>query len=177
MPPKAPKDAAVVQANFAEQIAQVCRIYGIPARYGQLYALLFLSPDPLSLSDLAERSQSAKSTTSTAMRSLERYRFVRRRPRGSDRQDYYEVVADPMQIMRDWVRSFLVPEMEVGAQMAAGLDSGIETLIESAGYDDERAERLRARAAVVSAALEQGRTLLEGLRHLTAETPGDSDDA
>jgi len=68
MPQKPAIDAAAVQANFAEQIAQVCRIYGIPARYGQLYALLFLSPDPLSLSELAERSQSAKSTTSTAMR-------------------------------------------------------------------------------------------------------------
>jgi DNA-binding transcriptional regulator GbsR (MarR family) len=155
--------ARSLEENFALQVAQLCQIYGIPAKYGRLYATLFLTPRAMSLTELAERSDTAKSTTSTALRSLERYRFVRRLPRGSDRQDYYEVVADPTQILRDWVRLFLGPELAVGAKMADELDVGIGALVKSAGYQAEEKKVLEERAAVMRRALGEGEQLMQML--------------
>jgi DNA-binding MarR family transcriptional regulator len=162
--PEYPNDAAkLVEEGFASQVAQVCQLYGIPAKYGRLYTTLFLSPHPLSLGQLAERSGNAKSTTSTALRALERYRFVRRLPRGSDRKDYYEVVADPTQILRDWVRYFLAPELVLGAQMADGLDAGIGALADAAGYDEDERAVLEARARVMRRSLSDGERLMQML--------------
>ena len=158
--------ADMVEEGFASQVAQVCQIYGIPAKYGRLYTTLFLSPHPLSLTQLAERTGNAKSTTSTALRALERYRFVRRLPRGSDRKDYYEVVADPTQILRDWVRYFLAPELAVGAQMADGLDAGIGHLADAAGYDDDERAVLESRASVMRRALSEGEQLMKMLMQM-----------
>ncbi len=160
-PPSGP--ALAIEATLADQFAQVCQIYGIPAKYGRLYALLFLSPRPLSLSELAARSTIAKSTTSTAMRSLERYRLVRRAARGSDRQDYYEVVADIAQVMRDWVRMFLAPELEVGAQLVERFQAGITTLADAAGYDASEVAVLEQRAALMRRSLRDGEQLVATL--------------
>ncbi|GEM_PF-4026637 len=165
---------ATIEGAFADRLAQVCQIYGIPAKYGRLYALLFLTPEPLSLSALAERSGFAKSTASTTMRTLERYRFVRRLPRGSDRQDYYEAVTDPNEIFRDWVRMFLIPELAMGEEMVAGLDEGVATLCAAAGYSPEQSAELERRAAGMRGSLVSGQRLIELLGSLGDEPPADS---
>ena len=169
MTKSAPQSTAAhaVEESFAAQAAQLCQIYGIPAKYGRLYALLFLTPRPMSLSELAERSANAKSTTSSAMRTMERYRFVRRLPRGSDRKDYYEVVADPRQIIRDWVRMFLAPEMAVGAQMADGLDAGVSALASAAAYGPQERSILEQRAQFMRRSLAEGQQLITRLLAMT----------
>ena len=48
-------------------MAQLCQIYGIPAKYGRLYATLFLTPRAMSLTELAERSDTAKSILAKKM--------------------------------------------------------------------------------------------------------------
>lgn len=140
--------------------ARVCQIYGIPASLGRLYALLYVSPAPMSLADLAEATGAAKSTTSVALRRLERYRMVRRLPRGSDRKDYYEALTDPAEIMREWVRHFIQPEMEVGAEMIASIEADLEAAVAAGEYDEGEAGELRRRAGELRASMELGASLV-----------------
>ncbi len=166
-------------APFADAIARVCQIYGIPPKYGQLYAHLFMSAEPLSLADLAERAGAAKSTVSVVMRKLERYRFVRRRPRGSDRRDWYEPVVDPMQVLQDWVRLFIAPEIAVGGEMVRQLERSLEAEEVRAALDDEAHDTLLERAAVLRRAVGQGQqfiamlSALEGATTAEANHPGE----
>ena len=70
-----------LEENVIAAYARVCQIYGIPPNLGRLYALLYLSAAPMSLAELSDAAGLAKSSTSVALRRLERYGFVRRQPR------------------------------------------------------------------------------------------------
>ena len=138
-------------------LARVCQLYGIPATLGRLYALLYLSPGPLSLAELAAATGAAKSTTSVALRRLERYRFVRRRPRGSDRRDYYEAVTDPMTIIRDWLRHFIGPELAIGDEMIAELERDLGAAELAGEYTPEESAQMEQRVAELRRAMAMGR--------------------
>jgi DNA-binding transcriptional regulator GbsR (MarR family) len=62
-----------------------------------------------------------------ALRQLLSMRVVQRRPPGSDRRDYYEAVADPWQILADWSRLYLQPEIEMWRETGAALDGALRS--------------------------------------------------
>ncbi len=58
---------------------------------GQIYALLFLNEEPMSLEDIAERLQSSKSNISINIRLLEELKLARKVWVKGSRKDYYAV--------------------------------------------------------------------------------------
>lgn len=57
---------------------------------GQIYALLFLSEEPLSLDEISKRLEVSKSNVSINIRMLEDYKLVRKVWVKGSRKDYYE---------------------------------------------------------------------------------------
>lgn len=150
-----------LEENLIASFAQVTQLYGIPSSLGRLYAVLYLSPTTMSLTDLSEATGIAKSTTSVALRRLERMRFVRRLPRTSDRRDYYQAVTDPMEVMQDLIRYFVVPELELGAQMVDSFDTDLRDAIWAEEYTPEEAEVMKQRLGEMQASLDAGRVLVD----------------
>ncbi len=157
-----------LEDGVVASLAQVCQIYGLPPSVGRLYALLFLSPQPLSLAELAEATGSAKSTTSVSLRRLERYRLVVRRPRGSDRKDYYVPVTDIVEIVQDWMRLFVRPELGVAEGMVGEMDRDLEAAGERGEYDGDDLEVMRARLADMRHAVDLGHRMVELIDALDA---------
>lgn len=60
---------------------------------GEIYALLYLSTEPVSLNDMVRELKISKGSASTNIRALEAWNAVRKVWVNSDRKDYYE--ADP----------------------------------------------------------------------------------
>lgn len=149
-----------LEDQLLSSFAQVCQIYGIPPTLGRLYAVLYLSPDPMSLAELAEATGAAKSTTSVSLRRLERYRFVRRLPRGSDRKDYYVPVTDPLELLQDWVRLFVEPEMQVAGDMVRAVERDLTAAVTAGEYGEAEAEAMRERVGEMRRAMEVGQQLL-----------------
>ncbi len=70
---------------------------------GQIYALLFLSHEPLSLDEIASLLKISKSNISINIRLLEDYKLVRKIWVKGSRRDYYEACRDyPKQFFRDF---------------------------------------------------------------------------
>jgi DNA-binding transcriptional regulator GbsR (MarR family) len=70
---------------------------------GQIYALLFLSEEPLSLDDIAERLAVSKSNVSINIRLLEDMRMVRKVWVKGSRRDYYEAErVYPRKVLNDF---------------------------------------------------------------------------
>lgn len=59
---------------------------------GQIYALLFLSPTPLSLDDIVEELQVSKGSVSINIRILEDFKLVKKVWVKGSRKDFYEAV-------------------------------------------------------------------------------------
>lgn len=164
-----------LEDGIVASFAQVCQIYGLPPTVGRLYALLFLSPTPLSLAELAEATAAAKSTTSVSLRRLERYRLVARLPRGSDRKDYYVPVTDIVEIVQDWMRLFVQPELGVADGMVADMDRDLELAAQRGEFDEPGLGVMRERLASMRHAVKLGHRMVEMLTALEASAHRDLD--
>jgi DNA-binding transcriptional regulator GbsR (MarR family) len=113
-------------ARLEDGVAGICRLYGINPMLGRVYAVLFASPEALSLGELCQRVGAAKSTISVVLRRLLSLRIVRRQARRSDRRDFYEVVSDLWAVLRDWNQSYFQPEMAMWQRSSADLAGALD---------------------------------------------------
>jgi DNA-binding transcriptional regulator GbsR (MarR family) len=80
--------------QFADQVGLRAEADGLPPIAGRLFAMMLLSPDPMSLDDIAAALQVSKGSASTDARLLLRHGWLRRVVRRGDRRDYYEMAPD-----------------------------------------------------------------------------------
>src|SRR5574338_592460 len=83
-----------IKQDFAESLSQISRFWGFPKGMGAIFAVLYLSPEPLSLDDLVRETGLTKGAISTEVRGLARMGLVHRSGRPADRKDSYEAETD-----------------------------------------------------------------------------------
>jgi len=108
------------QDIFLDRINQICGKFGLNNVMAQLYAVLYMSGKPMSLTDMAERLKISKPSASINIRSLERYGVVRKVWVKGSRRDYYEADSDIYKVLTDRVKS-----------MAEGRLSELEEMLDS----------------------------------------------
>jgi len=130
-----------IREQFIDQVGEFAASLGLNRSVGQLYALLYMSPSPLSLDEMAEACDMSKGNASINLRELERWGAVRRVYVRGDRKDYYEPHRDVPQIVISRLREGL------GRRLAA-LDETLEEAerqVEQMGNDAERKKFYRER--------------------------------
>jgi DNA-binding transcriptional regulator GbsR (MarR family) len=83
-----------LKQEFTEGLSQISKFWGFPKGMGAIFAVLYLSPSPLSLDELVEQTGLTKGAVSTNVRALARMGLVRPSARLGDRKDYYEAETD-----------------------------------------------------------------------------------
>ena len=76
--------------NLIEGAGHLASTVGVSRVIGQLYAMLFLSNQPLCLDDMAEKLKISKGNASVHIRELEKLRVVRKVWVKGSRKDFYE---------------------------------------------------------------------------------------
>lgn len=100
------KDLRTVHDSMLDGLSHLADYFGFSKVMGQLYGVLLLSGEPLSLDDLLEQLQISKASVSTNMRTLEQLGMVRQvwiRGKKADRRKYYEAEIDLLQIVANMV--------------------------------------------------------------------------
>lgn len=119
-----------------EALARSAEVYGAKRSYGRLYGVLLFAEEPLSLDELTAESGYAKSTVSTAMKTLERFHLVHRRSvPGEGKKAFFEAETDLWHVFQQFLQNEVAREIRI---MSRALDDAAETL---AAADSERAER------------------------------------
>jgi DNA-binding transcriptional regulator GbsR (MarR family) len=77
--------------------------WGINRTVGQIYALLFLSRDPLNAEDIVEALGVSRSNVSMGLKELQAWNLVRLQHKPGDRRDYFTTPDDIWQIVRTLV--------------------------------------------------------------------------
>ncbi len=93
-----------VREGIMEAMGRITTFWGFSKIMGQLYGLLYLSPKPLTLDEMAESISVSKGNVSINIRSLERWNMVRTVWVRGDRKDYYEAETDFWKIVRGVLR-------------------------------------------------------------------------
>ncbi len=90
--------------GLIQSLGRCSSFWGFSKIVGQLYGLLYLSPEPLSLDAMAEELGSSKGNISINIRLLERLGMVRKIWQRGERKDYYEAETDFWKIAKDILR-------------------------------------------------------------------------
>lgn len=106
--------------RFIEAGGNTTQSFGLGRMIGRIYSLLYLSPEPLALEQIADELSISKASASIAVRQLAAWQAVRASWVPGDRRDFYEAETDFRRILRD------------------GLLPGLRKKLASAGVQIER---------------------------------------
>jgi len=99
------KSLEKAQDIFLEKVNKICREFGLNNVMAQLYTVLYLSNEPLSLNDMVERLKISKGSVSVNIRGLERYGVAKRIWVKGSRRDYYEAETDIYKVISDRIKA------------------------------------------------------------------------
>ncbi|MGB9987566.1 GbsR/MarR family transcriptional regulator [Salarchaeum japonicum] len=138
-------DPDAARERVIEGFERSAEIYGLSRSYGRLYGLLFFAHEPLSLDDLAEESEFAKSTVSTKMQDLERLHMVHRRSLpGEGKRAFFEAERDFWRIVQEFLNREVRREIETMTRRLADAETTLENAdTERAQQDLERVRELK----------------------------------
>lgn len=89
-----PQSLTKIKKDFTEGLSQISRFWGFPKGMGAIFAVLYLSPTPLSLDEIVQETGLTKGAISTEIRVLARMGLVHRSSKLGDRKDYYAAESD-----------------------------------------------------------------------------------
>ncbi len=146
---------AAAREEVIEALERSAEVYGLNRSYGRLYGILFFENAPVSLDELVEESGYAKSTVSTAMKTMERLHLVHRRSLpGEGKKAFYEAETDFWHVVQEFLRREVQREIDL---MSRALESA-ETKLEDA--DSERAEEDLERIRSLKKTYDRSQTLV-----------------
>lgn len=88
-----------VNTSLIEGLGQLAGYFGFSKVVGQLFGVLLLSPEPLSLDDLMSRLGISKASVSTNLRAMEHMGIVREAWVRDDRRKYYRAENDLWRVL------------------------------------------------------------------------------
>jgi DNA-binding transcriptional regulator GbsR (MarR family) len=89
-----PTKLSQLKKDFTEGLSQISRFWGFPKGMGAIFAVLYISPAPLSLDEIVQQTGLTKGAISAEVRTLARMGLVHRSSKLADRKDYYEAESD-----------------------------------------------------------------------------------
>ena len=89
--------------TFVLHFGEMGSRWGINRTVGQIYALLFVSNEPLNAEDIVERLGVSRSNVSMGLKELQAWSLVRLQHKPGDRRDYFSTPDDIWQIVRTLV--------------------------------------------------------------------------
>jgi DNA-binding transcriptional regulator GbsR (MarR family) len=94
------KQLEEVREGTMESMGRITSFWGFSRIMGQIYGLLYLSPKPLTLDEMAKGLSISKGNISINARALGRWNMVRSVWVKGDRKDYYEAETDFWKIVK-----------------------------------------------------------------------------
>lgn len=92
------------------------KVLGLPRSIGEIYGLLFISPEPLSLDDLVRRLGISKGSVSQGLRALKGLGAVREAVGDGERRTYYEPAVELKRLVGGFIREQVRPHLESGKE-------------------------------------------------------------
>lgn len=134
-----------IKSELVEGLSGISAFWGFPKGMGAIFAMLYISPNPLSLDELVEQTGLTKGAISTNVRALSRMGLIRPITRLGDRKDYYEAETDFYRSIRAILKERQSGEFDRAVTSVKDVLKKLEA--DSGEVDAERAfltERVRA---------------------------------
>lgn len=132
--------------KFIEAGGHTTQSFGFGRILGQLYALLYLSPRPLCLDEIAAELGVSKASVSTTVRQLQSWAAVKRVWVKGDRKDYYEAETDFNGIIRNGLLGLICKKLDTAGTQIANVETSLQgVLARTNGEEREQIETVAKR--------------------------------
>ncbi|MGO9453469.1 MAG: GbsR/MarR family transcriptional regulator [Candidatus Binataceae bacterium] len=151
-----------ITAGFVDGIGAAAATSGVLSQLqGRIFALLYLTPEQLSLDQIADELQQSKSNISVNIRGLVEWHLVRRVSVERSRKDHYEAATNFWLVMREimerrfrWnLRQVVASVAETSRALETGSRPGSGAQAEKRAFINGRLERMRAFFAIVDSSI------------------------
>ena len=151
-----------ITAGFVDGIGAAAATSGVLSQLqGRIFALLYLTPEQLSLDQIADELQQSKSNISVNIRGLVEWHLVRRVSVERSRKDHYEAATNFWLVMREimerrfrWnLRQVLASVAETSRALETGSRPGSSAQAEKRAFINGRLEGMRAFFAIVDSSI------------------------
>jgi DNA-binding transcriptional regulator GbsR (MarR family) len=136
MPGKEMKLPSNIQ-DFVLHFGEMGSRWGISRTVGQIYALLFVSKEPLNAEQITEKLGFSRSNVSMGLKELQAWNLVRMKHLPDDRRDYFTTPDDLWEIVRTLAEERKKREIDPTLSMLR------EILMHDAANEDERHAKAR----------------------------------
>jgi DNA-binding transcriptional regulator GbsR (MarR family) len=120
------------------------KVLGMPRSIGEIYGLLFISQEPLSLDDLVNRLQISKGSASQGLRALKSLGAVREAAGNSERRTHFEAAVELKRLVGGFIREQVRPHLDSGKSKVKRLGTIVNTIEDRQRRDflNDRLDRL-----------------------------------
>lgn len=124
-----------LEREVIELFVRMADVLSLPRSVGEIYGLLFISPDPLCLDDCRVRLNISKGSTSQGLKILRSFGAIRTVYIPGDRKDYYVAETSLRKIASGFAGEQIRPHVDSGKERI----ERIRELLEKHGGEDRKA--------------------------------------
>ena len=131
--------------EMVEVGGRVCQLLGLPRSTGQIFGLLYLSAEPLTLNQMSMKLSISKGSVSVGTRQLASFGAINKVWIPGDRRDFYEVIEDLGQLIRGSYNSLINPRIQTSKDRIASMHKCLLENIRSGNIQSSNKEILENR--------------------------------
>ena len=124
---------------------RICQILGLPKITGQIFGLLYLSADPLSLDQMSSMLGISKGSASMGTRQLVGWGGIRKVWIPGDRRDYFQVIEDLRYFIRGSYNNLIKTRIQASKDRIANIEHNLEEEIKLGVIPSDKIEILEGR--------------------------------
>lgn len=146
-----PEPTVQAELDVADTIGQLMQFWGFKRPMGRIWTILYLSSEPMTAADLAERLKMSSGGVSMTVSELLKWGAVRKTWKPGERRDYYEAETSVWKLVRRVLRERelrLVREVSEQLCKAEGTLDGAARNDATTAFKRERIDRLAQLAKV-----------------------------
>lgn len=166
-PPQAP-EFSMTLSPLERQVIDVfvdgVKVLGLPKSLGEIYGLLFFSPQALSLDDVVNKLKLSKGSASQGLRTLRELGAVREATNQGSRRTLYEADVDLKRLVGGFIREQVRPHIDSGRGKVTKL------MKHAAKEDDQKLQKFyRLRLKKLDGWMSRGRIVLPIIQRMLGE--------
>ena len=133
-----------LEKEVVEIFVRIAGVLSLPRSVGELYGILFISPDPMCIDDLMNKLKISKGSTSQGLKILRSFGAVNPVYVAGDRRDFFTAEAELRKVVTGFVNEQIRPHLENGKERMARIDRLMNAeSSEKKEFIAERVERLQ----------------------------------
>ena len=103
---------AEMETEVIELFVRASQLIGLPRSVGEIYGILFISQEPMSMDEIIEKLQISLGSASQGLKQLRAFRAVRAVYVPGQRKDYYEAETEFRKLTAGFLKEEVYPHLE-----------------------------------------------------------------